>query len=193
MQTNQAMSNFPPTPEALLDRARAGEPAAIEALIELHQPDIRRFAFKVCRTPEDAEDAVQHTLYVVLTKIGGFRKAAKFTSWLFTVVKNECLRLLRRRPTESLDEGTIARTQTAPNEILDQRQIAASVAAAIAGLDPEQRWVFVMREVEQLSAIEVAAALHLSIPAVKSRLHRAREQMRVTLAPLARQFNIPVS
>jgi len=187
------MSHFPQTPEALLDRARAGEPEAIGALIELHQPDIRRFAFKVCRTPEDAEDAVQHTLYVVLTKIGGFRKAAKFTSWLFTVVRNECLRLLRRRPTEPLDEGTIAQTPTAPNEVLDQRQIAASVAAAIAGLDPEQRWVFVMREVEQLSAVEVAAALHLSIPAVKSRLHRAREQMRSTLAPLARQFNIPVS
>jgi RNA polymerase sigma factor (sigma-70 family) len=187
------MSNFPETPEALLDRARMGEPGAIRALIELHQPDIRRFAFKVCRTPEDAEDAVQHTLYVVLTKIGGFRKAAKFTSWLFTVVKNECLRLLRRKPAEALDEGATAGTQSAPNEVLDQRQIAASVAAAIAGLEPEQRQVFVMREVEQLSAVEVAAALRLSIPAVKSRLHRARAQMRLTLAPLAQQFDISVS
>ena len=185
------MSHFPATPEGLLDRARAGEPDAIRELVELHQPDIRRFAFKVCRTPEDAEDAVQHTLYIVLTKIGGFRKAAKFTSWLFAVVKNECLRRLRRRPTEPLTEGMIAGTQAAPDEVLDQQHLAASVAAAIADLEPEQRWIFVMRDVEQMSAVEVAAALGLSIPAVKSRLHRARERMRTALTPLARQFDIP--
>ena len=187
------MSNYSETPEALLDRARAGEPEAIRMLVELHQPDVRRFAFKVCRTPEDAEDAVQHALYVVLTKVGGFRKAAKFTSWLFAVVKNECYRLLRRRPSETLDDRVIAGTQAAPDEVLDQRQIAASVAAAIAGLEPEQRWVFVLRDVEELTAAEVATALQLSIPAVKSRLHRARAQMREALAPLARQFDISVA
>lgn len=187
------MSNYSETPEALLDRARSGESEAIRALIELHQPDVRRFAFKVCRTPEDAEDAVQHALYVVLTKVGGFRKAAKFTSWLFAVVKNECHRLLRRRPTEPLDDNAVAAAQSAPNEVLDQRQIAASVAAAIASLEPEQRWVFVLRDVEQQSAAEVAAALQLSVPAVKSRLHRARAQMRLSLAPLAQQFGISLA
>ena len=183
------MSKYSETPENLLDRARSGEPEAIRALIELHQPDVRRFAFKMCRTPEDAEDAVQHALYVVLTKVGGFRKAAKFTSWLFTVVKNECFRLMRR-PTETLADSAVDVMQAAPNEVLDERQIAASVAAAIAGLEPDQRWVFVLRDVEQLSAVEVAAALQISIPAVKSRLHRARAHMRMTLAPFAQQFGI---
>src|SRR3954468_13650840 len=101
------MSRYSDTPENLLDRARAGESEAIRALIELHQPDVRRFAFKMCRTPEDAEDATQQALYVVLTKVGGFRKAAKFTSWLFMVVKHECYRLLRRRPTETLAASAV--------------------------------------------------------------------------------------
>lgn len=193
MRSDQRATCFPATPEALLDRARSGEFGAIRALIELHQPDIRRFAFKMCRTPEDAEDAVQHTLQVVLTKIGGFRKAAKFTSWLFTVVKNECYRLLRGPPVEPLGDRKIADSQALPNEMLDQRQIAASVAAAIAELEPEQRGVFVMREIEQLSAAEVAQTLHLSLPAVKSRLHRARNQMRTALAPLAQQLDILTS
>lgn len=187
------MSNYSETPAALLDRARAGEPEAIRMLVELHQPDVRRFAFKMCRTPEDAEDAVQHALYVVLTKVGGFRKAAKFTSWLFAVVKHECYRLLRRRPAETLAGGVSTGTRAAPNELLEQRQIALSVAEAIAGLEPEQRWVFMLRDVEQLSAAEVATALRLSIPAVKSRLHRARAHLREVLAPLAAQFDIRVT
>lgn len=70
----------------ILKLASAGDAAAIAVLIEHYQPDLKKFASGVCQTSEDAEDAVQHTLFVISTKISGFRKAAKLTSWLFTIV-----------------------------------------------------------------------------------------------------------
>lgn len=186
-------SRMPDEIETLLEQARTGDASAIHRLIELHQPDIRRFAFQMCRTPEDAEDAIQHALHVVLTRIGGFRKAAKFTSWLFAIVRNECLSLLRRFSAQPYRDEAKIDSRASPDEALDDKHLAATVASAIAGLEPEQRQVFVMREIERLSAVEVAVSLKLSVPAVKSRLHRARERLRAELVPLARQFDIKLS
>ncbi len=84
----------PPTTQ-LVESARAGDAAAIQALIVRYQPDVAKFARTVCATPEDAEDAVQEALWIAVQRLGTLRVASAFTSWLFQVVKHECFRLLR--------------------------------------------------------------------------------------------------
>ncbi|HEU4409894.1 MAG TPA: RNA polymerase sigma factor [Polyangiaceae bacterium] len=160
----------------VLARARAGDRASIERLLLAYQPDVRRFARRVCRV-EDADDAVQHALVQLATKLGAFREAARLTSWLFTIVKRECLRLLGRLRREG--EGGL---EPPPSGATDA-ELRLSLLRALAGLDDAHRDVLLLRDVEQRPGPEVAEALGISVEAMKSRLHRAREQVRAELAP----------
>lgn len=165
-------------PTQLIEQARAGDVAAIQALLARCQPDVARFARTVCATPEDAEDAVQEALWIATQRIGTLRVASAFTSWLFQVVKHECYRLLRRARREApLD--TLPEVQL--GQEADQTMLAQDVAAAIAALPPPYRQVLILRDVQGLTAPETAALLGVSVDAVKSRLHRARSAVRVAL------------
>jgi RNA polymerase sigma factor (sigma-70 family) len=159
----------------VLARARAGDRASIERLLFAYQPDVRRFARRVCRV-EDADDAVQHALVQLTTKLGTFREAARLTSWLFTVVKRECLRLLARLRREG--EGELEPPLGDATDV----EVRLSLLRALAGLDDAHRDVLLLRDVEQRPGPEVAEALGISLEAMKSRLHRAREQVRAELA-----------
>jgi RNA polymerase sigma factor (sigma-70 family) len=168
----------PPTTQ-LVESARAGDAAAIQALIVRYQPDIAAFARTVCATPEDAEDAVQEALWIAVQRVGTLRVASAFTSWLFQVVKHECFRLLRKlQREEPLDQRFMQRL---PMDGTDHHIMAHDVAQAIATLPPPYRQVLVLRDVQGMTAPEVAATLGLTGAAVKSRLHRARAMVRVAL------------
>ena len=168
----------PPTPQ-LVESARAGDAAAIQALIVRYQPDVAKFARTVCATPEDAEDAVQEALWIAVQRLGTLRVASAFTSWLFQVVKHECFRLLRKlQREEPLDHQPIERLLL---DGADHQILAHDVAQAIADLPPPYRQVLVLRDVHDMTAPEVAATLGLTGAAVKSRLHRARTMVRVAL------------
>jgi RNA polymerase sigma factor (sigma-70 family) len=166
--------------EQLVQAACQGEAKAIEALLLKHHTDVSRFARTLCATPEDAEDALQETLWIVSQKIGTLRSAGALISWLFTIVKRECYRLLRIRQKEvtidripePVDERAIDR---------DRSIIAEEIAIAIQNLPFIYRQVLVMRDVEEMTAAEVAATLEITVEAVKSRLHRARNSLRTTL------------
>jgi RNA polymerase sigma factor (sigma-70 family) len=160
----------------VLAQARAGDRASIERLLVVYQPDMHRFARRVCRS-EDADDAVQHALVQLATKLGAFRSAARLTSWLFTIVRRECLRLLARlrRNTGDNDEIELALSNATDAEL------RLSLQRALAGLDDAHRDVILLRDVEQRTGPEVAEALSISLEAMKSRLHRAREQVRAEL------------
>jgi RNA polymerase sigma factor (sigma-70 family) len=160
----------------VLERARSGDRAAIEELLMRHQPDLRRFARRVCRTSEDADDATQHAMVKLATELPAFRGAAKLSSWLFTIVKRECLRLLARLRRDVLADDLDDRLATA-----HEPDILLALQRALSSLDPMLREVLLLRDVEELTGPEVAGRLRISLEAMKSRLHRARTEMRHTL------------
>jgi RNA polymerase sigma-70 factor (ECF subfamily) len=122
----------------------------------------------------DAEDATQDAFVHAWRSLAAFRSDAAFSTWMYRIVTNRCLNLRRaRRRTEPLPASREA-PASRPDRIVEARWQVEDLKVAIADLSPEQRAAFVLRELEGLSYQEIADALELSVPAVKSRLHRAR-------------------
>lgn len=160
----------------LIEAARQGDSGAISELLTVCQPDLKRFARRTCSTTEDAEDAVQIALWQLYRKVGLLRCAATFTTWMFRIVERECYRLYRKaRGTEPLDEVLEHDLPEAPLVPIDLR---LDLSRAMERLTPPYREVLILRDVHELTAPEVAAQLGLGLEAVKSRLHRARTQVR---------------
>lgn len=179
---------------ALIEAARGGDREALEAFIERQQGRVLRFGMKMCRDPEDARDVAQETLLAAARGIAGFREAASPSTWLFTIARSFCIKKRRRSkfaPASVLPlDGEERRAALevpdggrGPEQVLENRRLAAALDTAIAALEPKYREVLVLRDVEGLKAAEVAAATGLGVEAVKSRLHRARLQVRERLAP----------
>jgi RNA polymerase sigma factor (sigma-70 family) len=160
----------------LVEAAQRGEAGAIEQLLAATKPDLQRFARRLCTGPEDAEDAVQNALWILHRKVGTVRAVPAFAGWLFRVVARECRRLMRRAgiAVDSTEVDAIAAPRI-PSEL--QRDLAAAIEA----LPDAYRTVLIMRDVEELTAPETAEILKLSQEAVKSRLRRARGQVRERL------------
>jgi RNA polymerase sigma-70 factor, ECF subfamily len=169
--------------QTLLDAARAGDLTALDRLIGAHRQGVYRYGLHVCRTTEDAEDAVQETLWAATRALRTFRgTATSIASWLFTIVRRECLRLLdghRRRP-QPLDvrDDLLVAEVIDPEDARALRRRVELLAAAIADLDPLHREVILLRDIQELSAPEAATRLGISVDALKSRLHRARVNLR---------------
>jgi RNA polymerase sigma-70 factor (ECF subfamily) len=180
------------TDQALLAASQAGDETAIGALLEKHLPAVYRFGVKMCRDPEDAKDVVQDTLLAAARGLRDFRGASSFSTWLFAIARSFCIKKRRRRagaPEEhvSLDADEtrgLAAAGSTPDEAAGDHELAMALDAAIADLEPIYREVLVLRDVEGLTAPEVAEVLGLSVDAVKSRLHRARVAVRSRLSPL---------
>ena len=178
----------------LLEAARAGNGEALEALLERHEARLYRFARRLCRHREDAEDVLQESLLAAARGLPGFRGASSLGTWLYTIARSFCIKKRRRSvfaPTEvSLDTeaSSAARGVTdparRPDDALEASRLEAALERAIAGLDRPYREVLLLRDVEGLSAAEVARVTGLSVAAVKTRLHRARGRLREALAPL---------
>lgn len=187
--------------EILLVRAQAGDRAALEALLARHRNGVYRYGLRVCRTTEDAEDAVQEALWAATRAIRTFRGAAtSIAAWLFTIVRHQCYRLLdrHRRDEEQRHASAVlhgaarggeeggtddpACFQPSVEDEAIAREQRERLALALAGLEPSYREVILLRDVEGLSAPEAAAALGISVEALKSRLYRARVTLRDRLA-----------
>jgi RNA polymerase sigma-70 factor (ECF subfamily) len=178
----------------LLEAARAGSGEALEALLERHEARLYRFARRLCRHREDAEDVLQESLLAAARGIPGFRGASSMATWLYTIARSFCIKKRRRSvfaPAEvSLDtEASVAARGVAdparrPDEALEASRLEAALERAIAALDRPYREVLLLRDVEGLPAAEVARVTGLSVAAVKTRLHRARGRLRAALAPL---------
>ncbi len=185
---------------ALLDRARAGDREALEALLLEHQAQIYRFSMKMCRDEQDAQDVVQDTLIALARGVREFRGESSLSTWLFTVARSYCLKKHRTgkyapKAIVSLDtdEGREAdRLESqakTPEEALTSKRVEHAIEHAIASLEPNYREVLLLRDVEGLTAPEVAQIVGVSVQAVKSRLHRARLLVRESLAP---ELGIPL-
>jgi RNA polymerase sigma factor (sigma-70 family) len=164
--------------EQVVSAAQHGDPRAIELLLEGSHAHVRRFARTLCSTPEDAEEAAQEALIVLYRKIGTLRAAAALASWMFQIVRNECIRRTRltlHRPLPS------AAVEHSAEEAALARMEVERIVDSIAGLPPDQRAVLVLRDIQGLSGGATAQTLGLSRAAMKSRLHRGRETLRAQL------------
>jgi len=182
----------------LLAQAREGDTQAFGELVRRYESKIFRLAQHITQNREDAEDVLQETFLKAYEHLDQFQGNSKFYTWVVRIAVNQALMKLRRRKTDktvSLDEtidtgeDTIIREIAAWDENPEQRfsreEIGQVLESAIHGLEPPYRSVFALRDIEGLSTEETAEALGLSVPAVKSRLLRARLQLR---EKLTRQF-----
>src|SRR5262245_51559104 len=169
-------------PDTLLAAAQAGDVSALNQLVGSHRQGVYRYGLHVCRTTEDAEDAVQETLWAATRALRTFRgTASSIASWLFTIVRRECLRLLEgHRKSPQAPEGSEHQVDEVvdPEDAIALRQRIELLAGALADLDPLHREVVLLRDIQELSAPEAAERLGISIDALKSRLHRARVNLR---------------
>ncbi|MFD7913004.1 RNA polymerase sigma factor [Streptomyces sp. NPDC059752] len=175
-----AESTWPAEP--LILAAQGGDLDAVTALVSGSHPNVRKFAYSLCASPEDAEDAAQEALIILYRKIGMLRASGALASWMFRIVRNECLRRARLVPRERAPLPDSA-VMSAEDEVLEHLD-AVRVARAIAALPADQRRVLIMRDVQGYSGRMAADALGLSPAAMKSRLHRARAALRHSLYPV---------
>lgn len=166
------------TPD-LITAAQAGDHAAIVALLETTQGDIRRYARRACRH-EDVDDAVQESLATVWAQIHSLRTAAAFAGWLFVVVSRTCYRLSRKGLSFwwPLD-GVENKLEVAHRPEADLRY---DLAMAIQSLPEHYRTIVLKRDVEELTVDEIAACEGLTRETVKARLRRARLLVREYLS-----------
>jgi len=170
----------------LVAAARAGDRAAVEALLARYEPSIYRFGLRMCGDEEAAREVLQETLLAAFRHLPGFRGDAALSTWLYQIARSFCIKERRgKRPTSSLDaEGSPELVDPAPqpDAHAHARQIGEALSRAIAALPPEQREVLILRDVEGLSAEQAADVVGIEIGALKSRLHRARMALRTELA-----------
>jgi RNA polymerase sigma-70 factor, ECF subfamily len=186
--------------DQLLHDARAGDRAALSALLERHAASVYRFGLKMCRNPADAQDIVQDTLLAASKGLEGFRGEASLATWLYTVARSFCIKKHRSSKfapaaLQSLEtDASLAELPGAgprPDDAAHDRQLARVLEAALDRLDAPQREVLLLRDVEGFTAPEVATILEISVEAVKSRLHRARAELRALLAPYLPEHERP--
>lgn len=159
---------------SLLEAARLGDTTALDHLLRICQPDVRRYAFRHCLV-SDVDDAVQETLLIVTHRLRSLRVVAAFSGWLFQIVRRECRRLERRLfRFDPYDEKKMeVWLATRPDE-----GIQLDLVGALESLPEHYREVILLRDFHEMTIREIAAQLRLSTPATKSRLHRARELVR---------------
>ena len=180
---------------SLVRAAKAGSMEAFEQLIRRYDRNVFRIAQHITQNREDAEDVVQDAFLKAYQNLGQFQGNSKFYTWLVRIAVNEALMKLRKRKSDktvSMDEDVETEDGSVPREIADwspnpeqqykQSELNEILTKTIQGLPAGFRTVFVLRDVEGLSTEETAETLGLSIPAVKSRLLRARLQLRDRLS-----------
>ncbi|MCY1285586.1 ECF RNA polymerase sigma factor SigE [compost metagenome] len=159
----------------LVEAAHQGDARALDQLLVILQPDLKRFARRTCANAEDAEEAVQVALWKLHRKLHMLQKLSALAAWMFRIVERECYRLFSLlRKTVPLSQSIEESLHQAPVP----HQLRHDLVAAIAALPPHYREILILRDIEELSAPETAAYLNISVAAVKSRLHRARGLMR---------------
>jgi len=177
----------------LVAAARKGDETAFEELVNRYERKIYRLTLNITGNREDAEDAMQDAFLKSYTHLDSFQGDSRFYTWLVRIAANEALmRLRKRRPGQvSLDQPVEGEDDLMPRELEDwgpspeqqfaQAELQEILGGVIEKLEPDYRTVFMLRDVEELSTEETAAVLGISVPAVKSRLLRARLKLRQKL------------
>jgi RNA polymerase sigma-70 factor (ECF subfamily) len=180
----------------------AGDTRQYHELIRPYERSVYKMALSFMKNEPDAEDVAQEAFLKAFRKLADFRGQAKFSTWLISITLNEARSRLRRQnavPMESLDQATgegghispalLRDWREVPSEALERKEIRAILIEAIGHLSPLYREVLLLRDVEEFSIEETAAALTITPGTVKVRLHRARMMMQKELAPKLKNAN----
>lgn len=178
----------------LLARAQAGDMSAFEALVGRHEDKVYGLALRMTRSEADAAEIAQDTFLSAYQHLAEFRGEAAFGSWVHRIAANNALMRLRRQKVldivsddlagpEFTDRGSLAEppesdwSRRADDQLLDE-ELGRAIQAATDALPEGYREVFLLKDVEGLSYEEISEMVGISVPAVKSRLHRARLALR---------------
>ncbi|MGQ0721204.1 MAG: RNA polymerase sigma factor [Candidatus Eiseniibacteriota bacterium] len=183
----------------LVRRARDGDEAAFQELLERHQGRVYHHALRLMGNSQDAEEVLQDTFVQVYRNLGRFEERSRFSTWVYRIATNEALMRLRRarRTREVFLEDALGRDSENPAESIrdfsrsaleevEERELLDILQRLLAEMPEEHRAVFAMRDIDGLTNAEVADVLEISVGAVKSRLHRARLYLRDRLSALHR-------
>lgn len=194
LEPAQPRPAIPEDEQELVSRAQAGDLAAFETIVRRYESRIFRLAQHMMGNEADAEDVLQETFLKVHAKLGQFQRQSRLYTWIVRIAVNQALMKLRsrKRNVVSLDEeiagedGTIARELSDwhpnPEQQYQTAELGEILQRGMEALSPPYRQVFQLRDVDELSTEETAEVLGISVPAVKSRLLRARLQLRERLA-----------
>ena len=175
--------------EELVEACQAGEASAFDVLVGRWEDRIRGAAYRFLGSEDEARDVAQETFLKAYRGLTGFKREARFSSWLYQIATNLCRDRLRRRKTratvslEALEEGGPVMVETRPgaDERLAERDLARTVRRAIDALPEEQREVVILKEYQELTFLEIAQALDVPVSTVKTRLYRGLGQLRLRL------------
>lgn len=162
----------------LASRAAEGDEKAFEALVRRHTPVLLNLGVRMLGSKADAEDAVQDSFVSAWRRLPEFRGDAAFLSWMYRIMTNRCLNVLRsRRPTEPLGEGeepSVPEHLSSPVKAAEGTAVVRDLSSALATLGPGQRACWVLRELHGLSYREIGEVLDISEQAVRGRIFRVR-------------------
>lgn len=189
----------------LVERAQRGEMDAFGQLVAKYQDRIYNAIYRIAGGPEEAGDLTQETFLKAMASIGRFRHQSGFYTWLFRIAMNQSISARRKRQRRStvslsgpdgdweLDDQAAGlragsnRESTDPSERILRRERADLVESGLQSLDPEQRIILVMRDMESMDYATIGEILEVPVGTVKSRLHRARMALREKLRPMFEQ------
>jgi RNA polymerase sigma-70 factor, ECF subfamily len=173
--------------EKLIDAAKAGDKKALTEIVKKYEQTIYNFAFKICRDPAKAENIMQETFLSLIKSLHQFDGKSKLSTWLYRIVANHCLMEVRKKKNrfvslesddDAVEDRYVTDWNSLPYKSIENHELRKILDEAIQKLSPDYRIVFLLRDVEGLSTEETSKITELSVPAVKSRLHRARAFLR---------------
>jgi len=175
--------------EELVEACQAGEASAFDLLVARWEDKIRGAAYRFLGSEEEARDVAQEAFLKAYRALGGFKREARFSSWLYQIATNLCRDRLRRRRTratvslEELEETgpVIMDPRPGAHERLHQLDLGRAVRRAVNALPEEQREVVILKEYQELTFLEIAQALDVPLSTVKTRLYRGLGQLRLRL------------
>lgn len=185
----------------LVEVVKSGCELAFEVMVKRHESRVFGLALRLTKNQEDAEEVLQDVFTTVYRKLDSFKGNSAFSSWIYRITANAAFMKLRKRrqkPTTSLEDLSVpvrevALEESGGKELFSEagaelREMRESIEDAVNKLPDQYRQVFILRDIDLLSSNEVSAVLDLSVPAVKSRLHRSRELMKKRLKNYWREY-----
>jgi RNA polymerase sigma-70 factor, ECF subfamily len=173
--------------QELVRRVLVGQTDDFRVLVDRHQQSIFRIASGLIGNREEAQDVTQEAFLAAFANLSGYDSSrAAFSTWLFTIARNRCLNLLKRRRPIALNELDSIGDVASADPIVSQ-ELSQQLDRALASLPVEQRSAFVLAEIEELTYAEIARIERTSIGTVKSRIHRAKQRLQSLLEPVNRE------
>ena len=173
-------------------QAKKGDAAAFEQLVQTYQTSVYRLALRMCGNAHDAEEVAQEAFVSAWKALPSFRGESKFSSWLYQLTTNAAIDFLRRekrhRGAAPLDEALALAAEGTPQQAAEDAQLRETLQQALDTLSPEHRQIFLLRQMRQLSYEEIGRLLGLEVGTVKSRLSRAKKQLREILTQKGNLF-----